>query len=303
MIHVQRGVMMLAVIWLAATLAFIALRIIPGDAITSQLAQSGVSEDAIQERRAEQGLDAPIVVQYGRYLRGLIHGDFGNSLLSGQPVAQMIAQQFAPTVMLAGAALVFATILGIGLGCVSALDMGLGTTIAARVLVNLSLSMPLYWTGTVAIYIFSVWLGLLPSAGGARLSQLVLPVAVLGFHTSGAIARVTHANLREVRSAEFVRAAHAKGLPARSIALRHILRVGLIPVVTVIALQAGFLLGGTVITESLFVRPGIGRLLLEATLQQDYPVVQGIVILAALGYALINTSADLLYRLLDPRVA
>jgi ABC-type dipeptide/oligopeptide/nickel transport system permease component len=173
---------------------------------------------------------------------------------------------------------------------------------AARVVTSLSLSTPIYWTGTIAIFVFSAQLDLLPSAGAGRLSQLILPVGVLGFHTSGAVARVTHANVRETLGADFVRAARAKGLPNHIVIWRHVLRASLLPVVTMIALQAGFLFSGTVITESLFVRPGIGRVLLDAIIRQDYPVVQGAAIFTALIYVLFNTLADGLYHLLDPRV-
>lgn len=290
-----------AVLWLAATLAFFALRILPGDAVTAQLAQSGASQAVIEQRRAEQGLTAPLWAQYGQYLGGLLRGDLGVSLLSGQPVSEMIAQQVIPTLQLGGLALVTAAALGLILGSFGALDVGWGVSFAARLIINLSLSTPLFWTGTAAIFIFSVWLDVLPSSGGARLSQLVLPVAVLGFHTAGAIARVAGSSVRAVRGADFVRTARAKGLPELLITLRHILRVGLIPVIAVVALQAGFLLGGTVITESLFVRPGIGRLLLDSTLRQDYPVVQGIVLLSAFSYTLLNLTADVLSRLIDPR--
>lgn len=297
----RRGLMTVIVIWLAVTLTFFALRVLPGDAITAQLTRLGLPAEIIDERRMLLGLDAPVWQQYMTYLGGLLRGDLGTSLLSGQSVTGMVAGQFIPTAQLAGLALVFATVFGVALGTVSVLDVGWGGAALGRLLITLSLSTPLYFTGTMAIFIFSVWLDLLPSAGGARLSQLILPVAVLGFHTAGSIARVTQTGLHDARDAAFLVMARAKGLPRSLIWRRHWLRVGLIPVVSVVALQAGFLLGGAVITESLFVRPGLGRLLLDATLRQDYPVVQGIVVLAAMTYALLSLAADLLYSLLDPR--
>ena len=173
------------------------------------------------------------------------------------------------------------------------------TSNIARLILDLSLSMPLYWTGTLAIYIFAVQLNWLPTSGA---NNLTLPAVVLAFHTAGAVGQVVRASVYDTLSLDFVRTARAKGLRESQVILRHVLRAALLPTVTVIALQAGFLLGGVVITESLFVRPGIGRLLLNATLRQDYPVVQGIVILGALVYTLLNASADLAYHLLDPRV-
>src|SRR5690606_34229114 len=154
----------------------------------------------------------------------------------------------------------------------------------------------------IAIFVFTVQLNLLPSAGAGRLSQLILPAGVLGFHTAGAIGQVIEASIRETLKMDFVRTAYAKGLRERAVMVRHVLRASLLPAVTVIAVQAGFLLGGVVITEALFNRPGIGSILLDATLLQNYPVVQGIVVWSAIVYALMNGLADLLYRLLDPRV-
>ena len=224
-------------------------------------------------------------------------------MIDGQPVSDLILQHLPHTVTLAFSTLVAATGLGLLLGIMGALELQSPLSAGARALISLSLSTPIYWTGTMAIFIFSAQLGLLPSAGAGRLSQLVLPVAVLSFHTAGAIARVVQASVRDTMSAEFVQVARAKGLPERAVVWRHVLRASLLPVVTVIALQAGFLLSGTVITESLFVRPGIGRVLLDAILRQDYPVVQGVAIFTAFVYTAANTLADGLYRLLDPRVA
>lgn len=289
------------IVWLTATLAFLALRVLPGDAIAAQLLGTGADAAAISARREALGLNDPLLAQYLRYLGALTRGDFGESLASGQAVSTLIAFNLGPTLSLAAAALAVAIALGLGLGLAAAsgnADVG-GV---ARLIISIGLSAPIYWTGTLAIYAFTVQLSLLPSGGAERLSQLVLPAAVLGFHTSTGIARVVQHSIRVTREADFVRVARAKGLTERRVYLAHILRAGLLPVTTVIALQAGFLLSGVVITETLFVRPGLGRLLLDATLRQDYPVVQGVVVLTAFVYVLVNTAADLLNQLLDPRV-
>jgi peptide/nickel transport system permease protein len=301
MILAQRLISLILITWLAVTLAFFALRVLPGDAIQAQLVQSGVSRAIIEQQRAEQGLLDPPLIQYVRFMVGLLRGDMGFSLLSREPVSSMILRNLLPTATLAIGALVIAIILGISLGTVAALSRWLSSM--AQFITSLSLSAPIYYTGTLAIAIFSVRLGLLPSAGAESFSHLILPVSILGFHSAGAIARVTRANIRNAIHAEFVRTARAKGISEKHVVLRHILRVSLLPVIQVIALQAGFLLSGAVITESLFVRPGIGRLLLEATIQQDYPVVQGVIILSAITYTLFNTFADILHGLLDPRIA
>jgi ABC-type dipeptide/oligopeptide/nickel transport system permease component len=166
----------------------------------------------------------------------------------------------------------------------------------------LAISVPLYWTGTLAIFVFSAGLKWLPSSGDGDLRYLILPVGVLAFHTSGAIARVVQTGISETLTADFVRTARAKGLPTNMILYRHVLRVSLLPVVTVMGLQAGFLLGGTIVTEILFLRVGLGRLLLDATLRRDYPVVQAVVLLSAIIYLVITTMMDGLYRWLDPRI-
>ncbi len=290
---------MLLVVWLATTLAFFGLRMLPGDAIEAQLARNGAGEVFIEQRRAELGLTDSLSVQYIRFMSGMLQGDLGQSLGSGQPVTRMILQQLQPTASLAFGALIVAVALGLTLGIGGALSLPYGIPFIARSIVNMAFSIPIYWTGTIVVFVFAVQLG----SGNNDLSRLIAPIAVLGFHTSGSIARIVQANIRDTLDAEFIWTARAKGLRERHVVWRHILRVGLLPVITVIALQAGFLLSGTVITESLFVRPGIGKLLLDSTLRQDYPVVQGIVVIAAIIYTLVNTIADLTYSMLDPRVS
>jgi peptide/nickel transport system permease protein len=300
---VQRLFSFFWVIWLVATITFFALRILPGDAIQAQLLQSGVSEVVIEERRSQQGFNDPIWLQYSRYIFQLMRGDLGYSLLDGQSVNEMITAQLLPTITLGITGIFIAVALGIPLGIFTAIDIGYGLRRVCNLFITLSLSIPIYWTGTLAILVFSAQLRLLPAFGAGSLSQLILPASVLGFYSAGAIARVIQTSINEVSSADFVRTAYAKGLPRRLVVRRHILRAALLPTITVIMIQIGFLLGGAVITESLFVRPGIGRLLLDRTLKQDYPVVQGIVVLAAIVYTLLNNLADLLYRLIDPRLS
>lgn len=283
-------------------MAFFALRVLPGDAIQGQLLQTGVSLVVIEERRSEQGLNDPIWLQYCRYIFHLIQGDLGYSLLDGQFVNDMIASQILPTAELGITAIFIAIVIGLTLGILSGINAGQGR-IVSNTLITLSLSMPIYWTGTLAILVFSERLRLFPGVGAGSVSQLILPASVLGFHSAGAIARVVRSNINEATATDFVRTAHAKGLPPSLILRRHMLRAALLPTITVITIQVGFLLSGAVITESLFVRPGIGRLLLDRTLKQDYPVVQGIVVMAAIIYVLLNSLADLIYRLIDPRIS
>lgn len=296
----RRAVMALVVVWLAASLAFIALRWAPGDALDATLARSGASEDYIAQQRAALGLDAPIVVQYVRYWRDMVQGRWGASLVSGQPVIALIAQNARPTATLALAALAIALGLGVTLGVADGLGRPAALRWTAGGIATLALATPVYWTATLAIYLFTVVLALLPGAGGEGPRALILPALVLGFHTAGSIARVTAASVRDAARADFVRTARAKGLPERDV-VDHILRVGLLPAVSVVALQAGFLLGGAVITEMIFVRRGLGQVMLAAVTQRDYPVVQGLVVLSALVYTALNAGADVLVHRLDPR--
>jgi ABC-type dipeptide/oligopeptide/nickel transport system permease component len=290
-------------LWLAVTLAFIAFQVIPGDAIAAQLARSGATPAQIAARRAQLGLDDPIIVQYTRTLAGLLHGDLGRSLMSGRPVSETIGEQFGATLVLASGALVVAVVFGIGLGVWSSASRSRLVRGIATFLTALILSSPVYWIGTLAIYLFSVGLRLLPSTGsGDELRFLLLPWLTLGIGVSGSIARVTASSLDDARRADFVRMARAKGLHERQVLIHHMLRAGFAPILAVIALQTGFLLGGTVITEALFVRQGIGQVLLVAIQEKDFPVVQGIVVLSAITYNLANTFADLLIGAIDPRV-
>jgi peptide/nickel transport system permease protein len=291
----------LLVIWSATTLAFLALSVLPGDAIAAQLIQSGVDPNTIAERQAAAGLHDPLLIRYARFWGGALRGDLGESLISREPVTTAIGRNLLPTITLAAAALMVAIPVSIFLGVLSGLHTSHIPAFSSTI-INLALSIPVYWSGTLMIYLFAVRYGALPASGTGTLRHLILPVGVLAFHTSGAIARVIRVNVKAVLREDFVRTAHAKGLHQRQVILKHVLRIGLLPVANVVALQAGFLLGGTVITESLFVRPGIGRLLLDATLQQDYPIVLGVVMLAALTYALLNNLADLFSVLLDPRL-
>jgi ABC-type dipeptide/oligopeptide/nickel transport system permease component len=291
----------LVVAWLAVTLAFVVLRWVPGDALDATMVRVGASDAEIAARREALGLNDPVAQQYAAYWLDLLRGDLGESLVSGQNVREMIAQNFGPTATLASSALLFGVTFGMMLGVVASVLPWRAGRYVAEGTASLALSTPVYWTATLAIYVFSTSLGILPGVGGDGVRTLVLPAAVLGFHTAGGIAQVTANSLREAAEQDFVRTARAKGLPDLDV-LDHILRVGLLPVVVVVALQFGFLLGGTVITEMIFVRRGLGQVMLTAISERDYPVIQGLVALSALVYSLINALADVLYRRIDPRV-
>ncbi|MBX3084303.1 MAG: ABC transporter permease [Anaerolineae bacterium] len=299
----RRAELGLLSVLIAVTLTFLLLRIIPGDAVSDTLRRSGASPSMIQQRRASMGLDDPLPVQYAHMLGGLLRGDLGTSLVSGRPVAEVLREQFIATLILASGSLVVAIVIGLTLGALTVLSESVWLRRFASFLATISLASPVYWTGTLAIYLFSVQFRWFPSTGsGTNLRNLLLPWLVLGFSIAGSLARVTAASLANVRTADFIRTARSKGLRERVVLLRHLFRPALTPILAIIALQIGFLLGGTVITEMLFVRQGLGRVMLQAVNERDFTVVQGAVILSAVFYSTVSLIADLIAVLFDPRV-
>ncbi len=290
------------VLWLAATLAFVALQLTPGDPAQALLAASGATPQEVATRRAQLGLDDPLPLQYARYLSDLARGSLGRSWLHGRPVGQMILEQLPSTVELALAATAVGVLLGLALGVAAAVRRRTWLDTAATAVAVVGLSTPTYWSGLVAILLFSLYLHWFPSVGEGDLHHLVLPALVLGIALAGSIARITRSRVAEVLDEPFVLAARGRGLSPRRVLFVHVLRAALGPVLAVTGLQFGFLLGGAVITESVFARQGLGRLAVEAILWRDLPVVRGIVLVGALAYVLVNLGTDLLQVWLDPRL-
>lgn len=290
------------VLWLAVTLAFVALQLTPGDPAQALLAASGATPEEIAERRAQLGLDDPLLTQYARYLLALARGDLGQSWLHGRPVAQMILEQLGPTFELALASMLVGVAVGLGLGILAAVRRGTWLDTAATTVAVVGLSTPTYWSGLLAILLFSLQLGWLPATGEGDLRHLVLPALVLGLALSGSIARLVRARVVEVMGEQFVLAARARGLSSRRVLFVHVLRSALAPALTVMALQFGFLLGGAVVTEAVFARRGLGKLALEAITWRDLPVVRGVVVFGTLAYVLVNLVSDLAQVWLDPRL-
>lgn len=285
----------LLTIWLVVTISFVALRLLPGNAIDAQLAGSGLPEEVISARKAAVGLDKPVPLQYLHFLANVLRGELGSSLYDGRTVQEAIWQNLPPTAGLAGLSLLFALLIGVGLGVVGGVRLGMLSRLS-RLLTNASFAIPFYWTATLALFLFTlVWI--------RQYGQTLLPALVLGFHSAGAIARVIQVEIQQNRAAAFIITAQAKGLPNPLISWRHLLRISLLPAITVAGLQAGILFSGTVITESIFSRPGLGQLLLTAVLERDYPIVQGVVLLIAIFYITINTAARWFTVLIDPRLS
>jgi ABC-type dipeptide/oligopeptide/nickel transport system permease component len=283
-----------------ATVVFLLVRLLPGDPAETMLARAGAGPEAVASLRAELGLDRPLPAQYADWLGRVARGDLGRSLLNNRPVRELIAEQWRSTAILAAVAFGWALLTGIPLGIIAARYRGRWPDRFATTLAVLGVAIPIFWSGLLLIYVLSNWLGWLPPPAGTPASAL-LPGIVLGFAAAGPIARVTRATLLDVLAQPYITAARARGLRWRAVLWRHAARNAAVPVLTVAGLQLGFLLGGAVVTESVFNRPGLGRLLVDGILWRDLPLVQGVALALALTYVLINLLVDLLAGWLDPR--
>ncbi len=287
----------------ASALTFAMLHLVPGDPVTAILGRQAATADRIADLRTQLGLDRPLLVQYASYVGGALQGDFGRSIRSDRPVAAMIAEAAPSTLQLASAALLFAVVVGMGMGLLAALYRQRWPDLLVMTAAVGGVSIPSFWLGMLLILVFSVGLGWLPSvASRGDWRGLILPAITLGVAEAAVIARVVRSSTVEALDQPYMRTAAAKGLRPLHRLLRHALPNALIPVVTVIGLQAGFLLAGSVVVETVFARPGLGRLAISAISNRDFPVVQGVVLVTAAAYVLMNTFTDLLYAVLDPRV-
>jgi peptide/nickel transport system permease protein len=256
----------------------------------------------IEEFRERMGFNAPLPLQYLRFLSGAVRGDFGTSLRHQQPSLQLVFERLPATMELALAGMGLALVVAVPFGILSACRRGSGMDYLGMGGALLGLSMPNFWVGILGILIFSVKLHLLPTAGRGTWAQLVLPAVALGSYLMALIARLTRSGMLEVLGQDYVRTARAKGLAERIIIWRHALANALIPLVTVVGLQMGELLGGTVVIETVFAWPGVGRLIIQAVFQRDYPLVQAAVFVLAMTFVGANLLVDVAYRYLDPRI-
>ncbi len=297
----KRLALALPVLLGVSVVVFAAIRLIPGDPAQIMAGQAA-TQQVVAEIRRSLGLDQPLPVQYLYFLRNAVRGDLGRSRVNGAPVVEELAQRFPRTVRLAVASILVASVIGIPAGILAATrrQSWVDTLVMAVALVGVS--MPVFWLGLNLILVFSVRLGWLPAFGHETWRHLVLPAVTLGAASSAILARMTRSAMLEVLGQDYVRTARAKGLAERVVVNRHALRNALIPVVTVLGLQLGTLLSGAVLTETVFAWPGIGRLLVDAVLARDYPVIQGAILLIATTFVLLNVAVDVLYGFLDPRI-
>jgi ABC-type dipeptide/oligopeptide/nickel transport system permease component len=282
--------------------AFLLLNVAPGDPVQGMVGERADSA-TIARLRAELHLDDPLPAQFWHYLAGVLHGDLGRSYITRRPIAQDLVERFPKTAQLALAAMSFAAVAGIGLGVVAAVRPGGAVDRLASLAAYLGVSFPVYWVGLLLILLFAVALRWLPPSGSGGLAALVLPAVTLGMRSVAVLARMTRGAMREALASDFIRTARAKGLPETAVVLRHGLRTALIPVITVLALDTGNYLTGSLLTESIFAWPGLGRYVLTAIEQRDLPAVQGSILFMSVIFVLVNLVADLLYAKADPRIA
>jgi peptide/nickel transport system permease protein len=284
-----------------ATLVFLLIHLVPGDPVDAMLGESAVAADKAELRR-ELGLDRPLAVQYGDFLLGLARGDLGTSFRSREPVSREILSRFPATMLLACASLAVALLIAFPLGIAAAMRPRSWIDLLCGTSAMLGLSMPNFVIGPLLVLLFSIRLGVFPVSGHGGWRHLVLPALTLGSGMSAILMRMLRSSLLEEIRQDYVRTAVAKGMPETRAIVRHALPNALIPVVTTLGLQFGALLAGSVITETLFSWPGIGRLMVQAIDARDYPLVQGCVLFVALLTVAVNLAVDLLYGLVDPRI-
>ncbi len=297
-----------------SVLVFVAIRLVPGDAIVTMLGTEAgmLTEKQRAALEAYFGLDKPATVQYVTWMGDVLQGDLGFSIRHGKPVLDLILERFPVTLELALVSLVIALTIGISLGTMSAVLHNSFIDLFGRLFALVGLAAPNFLIATLLIYVLSVYFGILPNTGdyveltedpAKNLQQIVFPAMTLGFSFSASVMRTTRSAMLEVLGEDYIRTARAKGLRSRTVITRHALRNALIPVVTLTGVELGYLLGGAVIIEQIFALPGLGRLALNAISQRDYALIQGATLFIAVNFVMINLVVDLIYAVVDPRIS
>ena len=303
LIYLARRVLGVVPVLFGVMLAvFSMLFLVPGDPVKIMLAEFVTTPDQIAQMRAQLHLDEPLLQQYGRFVAGALRGDLGTSIRSRRPVATEIGENVASTGGLALASMAVAVAIGVPLGLLAALFRNSWLDVGSMVVALLGVSMPSFWLGLLLIFAFSLRLAWFPATGGGDLVHLVLPSVTLGTIAAAIIARLTRSSMLEVLGQDYVRTARDKGLGAWSVVVRLALKNALIPIITIFGLQFGNLLAGAVIVETVFGRPGLGRLIVGGILTKDFPLVQGTVLFVATAYVMINVLVDVAYAFADPRI-
>lgn len=300
--YILRRILLLVPVIIGVTfIVFSIMYITPGSPAQVILGENA-PEEKVKQLEEEMGLNDPFLIQYGRFLKNGVQGDFGRSYQTNRPVFQDVLQRFPGTLKLTFAATFVALIIGIPIGIISATKQYSLMDSISMLLALLGVSMPGFWLGLMLILLFSVNLRLLPSAGDSGFKSIILPAITLGTSMAATVTRMTRSSMLEVIRQDYIRTARAKGVSERKVINKHALKNALIPIVTVVGLQFGGLLGGAVITETVFSWPGVGRLMIEGIRQKDSPVVIASVIFLATAFSIVNLIIDILYAFLDPRI-
>lgn len=298
----KRLLLAIPTIVLTSMVVFLMLYLIPGDPASIYLGENKATPERLAEMRQIMGLDRPLYVQYGDFVAKALRGDLGRSLQTGQPVTKEIRDRLPNTVKLAVAAMVLAIVVGVALGIVSGLNRNSWLDTAAMSIALVGVSVPIFWLALLLIMLFAVRLQWFPATSQPGLKGLVLPAVSLALLSAATLARLVRSSILEVLQQEYLTTARAKGLRNTAVVLRHAIPNALIPVITVMGLQFGSLLSGAVITETVFARPGLGKLVVDSIQSKDFPVVQGVILVLATIYVLINLLVDVSYALIDPRI-
>lgn len=301
---IRRSIQTVLLLWGVTIVAFFLIHLTPGDPATLMLGEQAGPE-AIEELRQQMGLNEPIPVQYVRYMGDVIQGDFGRSIRAHRPVLPYIMERFPATLQLTAGSLVVALGISLPIGIFAAVKRGTPLDNFAMFFALIGQATPGFWLGLMAIALFAVNLGWLPASGsgdGFSIQHLILPSFTLATFLIGLLVRLTRSSMLDVLSQDYIRTARAKGIRESNVLTRHALRNAMIPLITVIGIQIGTLLGGAVVTESVFAWPGVGSLVVQAISQRDYPVVQAIVLLLAGIFVIINYLVDITYHFIDPRI-
>ena len=289
-------------IFVTTILVTILIHIVPGDPVQIMFAQSqGSTPEQIEQVRINLGLDQPIYIQYLNYIDQLSKGDLGKTIRGGQPVLEVIFQRLPNTILLATSAMIIAILLGVPLGFLAAYNKGTISDTFIMILAISGISMPHFWLGLILLFIFAVDLGWLPVSGSGLLN-LVLPALTLGISNAAIFARLTRTSMIEILQQDFVITALAKGLPKKYVLRKHVLRAGLIPLVTMMGMQFAFMMGGAIVVENIFSWNGVGRMAVEAIFQRDYPIIQGFILTFSVIVVFVTISLDVIYAFIDPRI-
>ena len=289
-------------VFITTILVTLLIHLVPGDPVQIMFAQSqGSTPEQIEEVRRNLGLDKPIYIQYFMYVEKLIQGDLGHTIRGGQPVIEVIFQRLPNTIKLACAAMLIAIIIGLPIGFFAAYKKGTIWDTTVMIVAIAGISMPHFWLGLILLFFFAVQLGWLPVSGSGYMN-LVLPALTLGLSNAAIFARLTRSSMIEVMQQDFVQTALAKGLPKGFVLRRHVLRAGLVPLITMMGLQFAFMMGGAIVVENIFSWNGVGRMAVEAIFQRDYPIIQGFILTFAVVVVIVSIFLDTIYAFIDPRI-